>query len=72
MPNATAFAGRLFHSLLVRGKKDCGRWLVVQGGVWKGWAAVLRQRRRLGRSGLLCDVRGVGWAGVGCCVTSDA
>ena len=23
----------------------------------------------LGRSGLLCDVRGVGWEGVGCCVT---
>ena len=26
----------------------------------------------LGRSGLLCDVRGVGWAGMGCCVTRQA
>ena len=26
-----------------------------------------RERRRLGRSGLLCDMRGVGWAEVGCC-----
>ena len=26
----------------------------------------------LGRSGLLCDVRGVGWAGVDCCVTWEA
>ena len=50
MPTSTVFAGRLFHSLIV----------LVEERLWSVAGSAVS-----GRSWLLCDVIGIGWAGDG-------